>query len=83
MPRARKTEAEIIALVESRKKFGTPVKGGPPPQRISIDRYGQHASYVKDGYRWWGFDEKRGRDTFADDYEKHSVVLNARPYGRS
>lgn len=72
------TEAEIIARVESRSQFNTPAKGGPWPHRISIDRYGQHSSYVKDGRRHWGFDTKHGRDTFADDYEKHTVVLNVR-----
>lgn len=77
------TEAEIIARVESRSQFNTPAKGGPSPARISVERYGEHSSYVKDGRRCWGFNTKGGRDRFADDYERHAVVLNARARRRS
>lgn len=77
------TEAQVIARVQERSQFNTPAKGGPNPARISIDRYGQHSSYVKDGRRCWGFDTKQGRDRFATDYENHTVVLNARTSRRS
>lgn len=78
------TEAEVIERVESRKPvFQTPVKKGPRPDKISIERYGQHASYVTHGTRVWGFEDPKGRARFAADYAKHAVVTNADTRHRS
>lgn len=78
------TEAEIISRVDSRFQFRTPAKGGPNPARISVERYGQHASYVTDdGERVWGFTSYVGRGQFAADYRSHTVVLEPRKLRRA
>lgn len=69
------TEADIIAKIEGRPQCRTPAKNGPRPDRISVQRYGHHASYVKDGERIWGFEDRRGRDQFIADYAQHIVVV--------
>lgn len=77
------TEAEVIERVESRHKFQTPAKNGPNPSRISVERYGHHASYVTHGTRVWGFVDSKGRARFALDYAKHAVVIDAHARHRS
>lgn len=77
------TEAEVIARVEARHQFSTPVKDKIRPDRISVERYGEHASYVAHGMRVWGFVDAAGCERFAIDYARHMIVLNARPRHRS
>lgn len=67
------TEEEIVERVKNRFRFVTKVGKGPAPHKVSIERYGHHASYVRDGYRVWGFVDEKGRDQFAIDYNLHQV----------
>jgi hypothetical protein len=59
---------EIVERVEGRFKARTRVGCGPRPEKVSVSKYGQHASYVRDGYRVWGFVFEDGRDAFVNKF---------------
>jgi hypothetical protein len=59
----------IVKTVHSRFMCRTPHGTGPAPHKVSIAIYGSHASYVENGYRWWGFASEIGRDNFVSDFD--------------
>ena len=64
------TEAEIIEIVHRRYMARTPTPH-PRPDKISVDKYGHHASYVEHAnhIRVWGFMSESGRDLFVEDFK--------------
>lgn len=66
------TQEQVKERVSQRFKCKTKKGEGPAPHKLP-DSYGQHASYVEDGYRIWGFVSEKARDKFLKEYKSEAV----------
>lgn len=69
-----RTLAEIIEKVHSRYMAETKAGEDPKPDRIQVSEYGNHASYVQSGFRYWGFVSEKGRDKFVRVYRSAKAL---------
>lgn len=67
------TPKQVKERVKDRFKCRTIKGNGIRPDKIPIDVYGNHASYVEDGFRYWGFVSQQGRDMFVEDFEAEKL----------
>lgn len=67
------TTKEMKKRVSKRFKARTKVGEGPAPHHVPVEKYGDHGSYVEQGYRIWGFVNGYGRDRFCVDFNAESL----------